>query len=103
MCVPILAQYESDEYSFHQMSEPLQCRGQNTIHPTSPHLTSPHLTYFTLPYLENRKCFPQHGALNAPSAGVAFSAVTIAVSEAFLLPAAENWSRVGRHILAPGS
>ena len=41
---------------------------------------------------ENRKCCPQHGVLNASSAGLAFSAVTLAVSEPFLLPAAENWS-----------
>ena len=34
---------------------------------------------------ENRKCCPQHGALSAMSAGLAFSAVTIAVSEPFLL------------------
>ena len=45
---------------------------------------------------ENREYCPQHGALNAFSAGLAFSAVTIAVSEAFLLPAAENWSPVTR-------
>jgi hypothetical protein len=41
---------------------------------------------------ENRKCCPQHGALSAISVGLAFSAVTLAVSEPFLLPAAENWS-----------
>jgi hypothetical protein len=35
---------------------------------------------------KNRECGPQHGALNAVSAGLAFSAVTIAVSEPFLLP-----------------
>ena len=52
---------------------------------------------------ENRKCCPQHGALNAFVVGSTFSAVTIAVSESFLLPAAENWSPVERHILAPGS
>ena len=52
---------------------------------------------------ENRKCCPQHGALNAMSAGLAFSAVTTAVSEPFLQPAAENWSPVGRHILVPWS
>ena len=40
---------------------------------------------------ENRECCPQHKALSAVSAGLAFSAVTIAVSEAFLLSAAENW------------
>jgi hypothetical protein len=47
---------------------------------------------------ENRECCPQaqHGALSAVSAGLAFSAVTIAVSEPFLLPAAENWSPVTR-------
>jgi hypothetical protein len=39
---------------------------------------------------ENRNCCPQHGALNAFSVGLAFSAVTIAVSELFLLPTAEN-------------
>jgi hypothetical protein len=52
---------------------------------------------------ENRECCPQHGALNASSAGLAFSAVTLAVSEPFLLPAAENWSPGWRSILAPGS
>jgi hypothetical protein len=52
---------------------------------------------------ENRKCCPQHGALNASFAGLAFSAVTIAVSEPFLLPAAENWCLGGRIVLAPGS
>jgi hypothetical protein len=35
---------------------------------------------------------PQNGALSGISAGSAFSAVTIAVSEPFLLPAAEDWS-----------
>ena len=45
---------------------------------------------------ENRECCPQHEALSAVSAGVAFSAVTIAVSEPFLLLAAENWSPVTR-------
>ena len=39
---------------------------------------------------ENRKCCPQHGALSAFSVGLAFSAVTIAVSEPLLLPTAEN-------------
>jgi hypothetical protein len=43
----------------------------------------------------NRNCCRQQGALNGPSAGLAFSAVTIAVSEPFLLPAAENRSPVG--------
>jgi hypothetical protein len=52
---------------------------------------------------ENRKCCPQHGALNGASVGLAFSAVTIAVSEAFLLPAAENQSPVRGDVLAPGS
>ena len=41
--------------------------------------------------------------LTAFSAGLAFSAVTIAVSEHFLLPTAENWSPGWRTILAPGS
>ena len=49
---------------------------------------------------ENRKCCPQHGALNAPSVDLAFSAVTIAVSEPFLLPAAENWCPGGGYVLA---
>jgi hypothetical protein len=40
---------------------------------------------------ENRECCPQHEALNAFSAGVAFLAVTIAIPEPFLLPTAENW------------
>ena len=35
------------------------------------------------------------------SVGLAFSAVTIAVSEPFLLPAAENWYPETRHVLAP--
>ena len=52
---------------------------------------------------ENRECCPQHGALNGNSAGLAFSAVTLAVSEPFLLPTAENWSPRWRTILAPGS
>jgi hypothetical protein len=39
---------------------------------------------------ENRECCPQHGALSGISAGLAFSAVTLAVSEPFLLTAAEN-------------
>jgi hypothetical protein len=53
---------------------------------------------------ENRECCPQHGALNAfCAAGLAFSAVTIAVSEPFLLSAAENWSTGWRSILAPNS
>jgi hypothetical protein len=37
---------------------------------------------------ENRKCCPQHGALSAFSADLAFSVVTIAVSEPFLQPTA---------------
>ena len=41
---------------------------------------------------ENPKCCPQHVASTALFDGLAFSAVTIAVSEAFLLPTAENWS-----------
>ena len=52
---------------------------------------------------ENRECCPQHGALNGNSAGLAFSAVTIAVSEPFLLPTAENWSPGRGYVLAPGS
>jgi hypothetical protein len=39
---------------------------------------------------ENRNCYPQHEALSAISAGLAFSAVAIAVSEPFLLPTAEK-------------
>ena len=50
---------------------------------------------------ENRECCPQHGALNVFSVGLAFSAVTIAVSEPFLLSAAENWYPETRHVLAP--
>jgi hypothetical protein len=46
------------------------------------------------------KCYPKHGALNASSAGLAFSAVTIAVSEPFILPTAENWCLGGRNILS---
>ena len=52
---------------------------------------------------ENRKCCPQHEALIAFSAGLAFSAVTIAVSEPFLLPTAENWCPGGGYVLAPNS
>jgi hypothetical protein len=52
---------------------------------------------------ENRKCCPQHGALNASSAGLAFSAVTLAASEPFLLTAAENWYSGWRYILTPNS
>jgi hypothetical protein len=56
-------------------------------------------TEFVVKYLhanhENRERCPQHGALNAFSAGLAFSAVTIAVPEAFVLLAAENRSPVG--------
>ena len=52
---------------------------------------------------ENRECCPQHGALSAFFAGLAFSAVTIAVSEPFLLPTAENWCPGGGYVLAPNS
>ena len=41
---------------------------------------------------ENRESCSQHGPLNGIAAGLAFSAVTIAVSEPLLLPTAENWS-----------
>jgi hypothetical protein len=40
---------------------------------------------------ENRKCCPQHGALSAFTAALAFSAVTIAIPEPFLLPTAKEW------------
>ena len=52
---------------------------------------------------ENRECCPQHGALSAFSVGLAFSAVTIAVSEPFLLPAAENWYPENPYVLAPSA
>jgi hypothetical protein len=52
---------------------------------------------------ENRECYPQHGALNPCTAGLAFSAVTIAVSEAFLLPAAENEAEKKPFSLAPSA
>jgi hypothetical protein len=52
---------------------------------------------------ENRECCPQHGALNAFSAGLAFSAVTIAIYEPFLLQAAKNRCLGWRSILAPNS
>ena len=52
---------------------------------------------------ENRECCPQHGALSGNSAVLAFSAVTLAVTKPFLLPAAENGSPVTRKVLAPGS
>jgi hypothetical protein len=52
---------------------------------------------------ENRKCCPQHEALNASSVGLAFSAITIAVYEPFLLPTAENWSPDRGYVLAPRS
>ena len=58
--------------------------------------------YWRVKY-ENRKCCPQHGALNAFSVGLVFSAVTIAASEPFLLPTVENWYPVGGYILAPNS
>ena len=44
-----------------------------------------------------------HGALIGFSAGLAFSAVTIAVLEPFLLPTAEKRRPIRRHVLAPGS
>ena len=43
---------------------------------------------------ENRTRYPEHGALYPFYIGLAFPAVTIAVSEPFLLQAAENWYRV---------
>ena len=53
---------------------------------------------------ENRECCPQHGAaLHVFSFGLAFSAVTIAVSEPFLLPAAENWHPENPYVLAPSA
>ena len=52
---------------------------------------------------ENRKCCPQHEALNTSSTGLAVSAVNVAVSEPFLLPTAENWSPDRGYVLAPGS
>jgi hypothetical protein len=52
---------------------------------------------------ENRECCPQHGALNGISAALAFSAVTLAVSEPFLLPAAENRSPGWGYVLAPSA
>ena len=52
---------------------------------------------------ENRKYCPQHGAFSAPFAGLAFSAVTIAVAEPFLLPAAENWHTENPYVLAPSA
>jgi hypothetical protein len=48
---------------------------------------------------KNRECCPQHGALNPFYVGLAFLAVTIAVSG----PTAENWYPVGGYVLAPGS
>jgi hypothetical protein len=39
--------------------------------------------------------------VNVSSAGLAFSAVAIAVSEPFLLPTAENWSPSRGYVLAP--
>jgi hypothetical protein len=49
---------------------------------------------------ENRQCCPQYGALNGSFVGLSFSAVTRAVSEPFLVPAAENWYLVTRLVLA---
>jgi hypothetical protein len=64
-------------------------------------------TWFVVKYWhakhENRECCPQHGALSGIFAGLAFSAVTIAVSEPFLLPTAENWSPGWGYVLAPRS
>ena len=37
------------------------------------------------------------------SVGIAFSAVTIAVSEPFLLPAAEDWYPENPYVLAPSA
>ncbi len=48
---------------------------------------------------ENRKCCPQHGALNGVSAGLAFSAVTIAVSEPFLLTEGDMFWRQIRTLI----
>jgi hypothetical protein len=44
---------------------------------------------------ENRKCCPQHEALNASSAGLAFSAVTIAVARRFYYRLLQIGSQVG--------
>ena len=52
---------------------------------------------------ENRECCPQHGALSAFSVELAFSAVTIAVSEPFLLPATENWGPENPYVLVPSA
>ena len=46
--------------------------------------------YWHAKYVNRERC-PKHGALNAFSTGSAFSAVTIAVPEPFLLRTAENW------------
>ena len=42
----------------------------------------------------------QHGALSPFSAGSAFPAVNIAVSEPFLVLTAENWHSAGGYVLA---
>jgi hypothetical protein len=52
---------------------------------------------------EDRECCSQHGAVSAFSAGLAFSVVTIAVFEPFLLTSVENLSLVARQVLAPNS
>ena len=52
---------------------------------------------------ENRECCPQYGALSAFSVALAFSAVTIAVSEPFLLLAAENWRPENPNVLVPSA
>ena len=54
-------------------------------------------------YYGNRIFYAQHGALSAFSVDLAFSAVTIAVSEPSLLPAAENWYPENSYVLAPSA
>ena len=53
--------------------------------------------------LKNREGCPQHGALNAFSVGLALSAVTVAVSVPFLLPAAENWHPENPCVMVPSA
>jgi hypothetical protein len=52
---------------------------------------------------EKRKWCPQHGALNGSFAGLAFSAVAIALPEPFLLTIAKNWCPRRGYVLAPNS
>ena len=55
------------------------------------------------PHVATWSNMEQHGALIPFSVGLAFTAVTIAVTEPFLLPAAENWYPEKLFFLAPSA